>query len=113
MKWTSGGGIRGNHWTDHGVVTVGCGQEACVTLYAPSAHNCGLGWLHVLDGLRNVDVIPAKLAEEAMEVTKAVLERVPRSNFDVATQDTQIELLKAAEETKPDRPEADPEPKKG
>jgi len=42
--WMTEAGVAGNHWTDHGVVTACCDETACVTLFAPSAHHCGLGW---------------------------------------------------------------------
>jgi len=102
--------IPGNHWTDHATVAVGCGQEVCVTLFAPSAHSCGFGWLHVLEGLRRIEAIPPDLAENAARATEAVLERLPRSGFDMAVQNTQLELAAAAEEAKPEKPPEEDEP---
>ena len=103
--------IPGNHWTDHGVVTVGCGQTVCVTLFAPSAHGCGFGWIHVLEGLRASQMIPGDLAEDAIKANRAVIERVARSNFDIATQDTLVQLLRKAEEIKAGPPPKE-DPKK-
>ena len=96
----SSNGVYGNYWTDHAVVTVGCGEEACVRLVAPSAHNCGWGWTHVLGGLRALGVVPAELVDEAIRANRAVVERLPRSDFEYATEEAMLQLVREAEKGK-------------
>jgi hypothetical protein len=97
-------GVWGNYWTDHAVVTVGCGQEVCVTLVAPSAHNCGWGWLHVLEGLRAVQAVQGDLIDNAIKANRAVVERLPRSGWDYATEESMLQLIREAEKVKPNQP---------
>ncbi len=105
MWWTEQG-IRGNHWTDHAIVTVCCGKETCVTLFAPSAHNCGLDWLHVVRSLQRERVIPGALAKAALDANQAVVEAVEGNRFDMDARNGMLALLKAADKIR--RPKKPP-----
>ncbi len=87
------GGIWGNHWTDHGVVTVCCGEAACVTLYAPTVHSCGWGFLGALDRLVKARLIPANIGNAALEAIRKVMEKIPATNFE-ATARPMMEALR-------------------
>jgi hypothetical protein len=107
--WWDTNGVRGNYWTDHAVVQVSCGQEVCVTLVAPSTHNCGWGWLHVLEGLRGVQAVPGDLLDAAIRANRAVVERLPRSDFEYATEESMLQLVREAEKIRPpNRPPSEP-----
>jgi hypothetical protein len=93
-------GVLGNHMTDHAVVTACCDESTCVTLFAPSAHNCVFGVTAALTGLVAADKLPAEVARPALEALKAVAERLPRSGFDDAAIPVMEELLKSVERPK-------------
>lgn len=93
--------LWGNDWTDHGVVTVGCGDTKCVTLYSPSVSHCGWGWLEAVKVLDRARLIPRELAQNAIRAGDALLEHLPGSNFEKATREAMLQLLKGAEKVKP------------
>jgi hypothetical protein len=101
MALQPGGGVIGNHWSDHAVVTVCCDQETCVTLYAPSAHQCGHGFLRVVERLVAAKRIQPEIGERAKQALNAVLERIPKTDFDILALPAMDDLLKAAEQPKP------------
>ena len=107
MALTPTGGVTGNHWSDHAVVTACCDESTCVTLFAPSAHTCGHGFLQVLDRLIAHDRVPREAGEEARRALTAIIERLPRANFDYAALPLMDELLKAAEQPVGEAPKAD------
>jgi len=94
------GGVTGNHWSDHGVVTVCCDQVTCVTLFAPSAHHCGHGFLRVVERLVAADRIPREIGVRAQEALTEILKRLPQSNYDNAALPMLDNLLKHAEKPK-------------
>lgn len=64
----------GNHISHLAAVRVNCGDHACVTLFPPTFHYCGIWWLtplrqYVEDGRINRDV-----GQRAIEAVEAVLE---------------------------------------
>lgn len=74
-----GGIIYGNHFTDHAVAHVCCGEETCVTLYTPSAHRCGILFdvaLRVMEA--RGEGAPAEVVGRAREAIREVLEHLPR-----------------------------------
>jgi hypothetical protein len=97
---TADGKVIGNHWSDHAVVTVCCDQAACVTLFSPTAHNCGIGFLRVLEQLVARQIMPDE-ARRAMEAMQVVINKLPESEFDKATLPAMAELLKSAQNPTP------------
>ena len=96
-------GVWGNHWTDHGVVTVCCDQTTCVTLFAPSAHNCGVGFLGAVRRMIAEKRLPAKIGEDVAQLVQAVVNRAPKTEFDIAALPAMAALLQqAGQEQKPD-----------
>ncbi len=74
-----GGIIYGNHFTDHAVAHVCCGEETCVTLFTPSAHRCGLLFdiaLRVMEA--RGEGAPAEVVGRAREAIGELLEHLPR-----------------------------------
>lgn len=52
----------GNHFTHKSIFQVCCGEHACVWLYNPSVHECGIIWDRALGGMRgNLDRAEADL----------------------------------------------------
>ena len=92
------GGITGNHLTDHAVVTACCDSETCVTLFAPSLHNCLFGVEHAVAGAIAFDRVPRKLGEPFLKTLRALADRMPMSDFDVAAFPVIDELLKGVNE---------------
>jgi hypothetical protein len=84
-------------------VTVCCDQEVCVTLFSPTAHNCGIGFLRVLEQLAARQIMPAE-AKRAMEAMQVVINKLPQSEFDKATLPAMADLLKAAQNPTPPKP---------
>lgn len=78
------GGIWGNHWTDHAVVTVCCDEPTCVTLFAPSAHSCGWGFLGALNVLMQGGLIKEDVGKPAIAAVEKILKEIPRSKWDTA-----------------------------
>jgi len=97
MSISADGKVWGNHWSDHGVVTVCCDECTCVTLFAPTAHNCGVGFLRVVERLIERQLIPPADGKRAVEAMQAVIGKLPQSPFDAATLPAMAELLRAAE----------------
>jgi hypothetical protein len=101
------GGVTGNHMTDHAVVTACCDEATCVTLFAPSAHNCVFGVVAAITGAIAFNKLPAEIGRPALAALQAVAERLPRSNFDYGAIPVMQELLKGV-----DRPQGnEPAPK--
>ncbi len=94
--WVGPGGIHGNHWTDHGVVRVDCDQTACVTLFAPSAHHCGVGFGQVVETLLERGVIDAELGRPILEGIRAIVAQVRPGPFERRAEDAMLELVAAA-----------------
>ena len=88
------GGVTGNHLTDHAVVTACCDESTCVTLFAPSLHNCVFGVRVALRAAMAVEKVPAELGEPALAALEAVAERLPKSTFDHAALRVMDELIK-------------------
>lgn len=58
----------GNHLTHKGIFQVCCGQHACVWLYNPSVHECGIIWDRALTGMRqNLNQAEADLAAAGVD----------------------------------------------
>jgi hypothetical protein len=75
-----GGVIFGNHFTDHAVAHVCCDQTECVTLFAPTAHRCGVIFdvaLRVLEQ-RGEGGPPPEVVGRAREAIREVLNYLPR-----------------------------------
>lgn len=102
MALNPSGAVVGNHWSDHAVVTACCDHETCVTLFAPSAHGCGIGFLHVVERLLAAKMIEPDRGDRLIADLRATIDRLPKSHFDVMVRQTMDELLKAAEN--PPRP---------
>jgi hypothetical protein len=94
------GQISGNHWSDHAVVTVCCNENNCVTLYAPSAHSCGIGFLAALERMIVAKRIPADIGNPAVSALKKVMEKIPMTNFETKALPKMYELLVTAEKGK-------------
>ncbi len=74
-----GGIIYGNHFTDHAVAHVCCGEETCVTLFTPSAHRCGILFdvaLRVMEA--RGEGAPAEVVARAREAIQEVMQHLPR-----------------------------------
>jgi hypothetical protein len=99
------GGVTGNHMTDHAVVTACCDENTCVTLFAPSAHNCIFGVVAAIQGAVAFNKLAAEIATPALEALRVVAERLPRSNFDYGAIPVMQELLKGVDHgTGPNNP---------
>ena len=94
------GGVTGNHLTDHAVVTACCDSETCVTLFAPSLHSCLYGVVHAVRGGMAVGRVPLELGEQVLKALGALAERMPKSDFDVASFAVIDELLKGVNDQK-------------
>lgn len=103
------GGVTGNHMTDHAVVTACCDESTCVTLFAPSLHNCVFGVVVAVNGAIAANKLPADVGRPALAALKALSERLPRSNFDYAAIPVMEELLKGV--NNPKRHNEDPKSK--
>jgi hypothetical protein len=58
----------GNHFTHKSIFQVGCGAHACVWLYNPSVHECGIIWDRALNGMRtNLDQAEADLNAQGVD----------------------------------------------
>lgn len=76
---TPAGVIFGNHFTDHGVVQVCCGEETCVTLFTPSAHRCGILFDVALQQFQKREGgPPAEVVARAREAIAEVIQFLPR-----------------------------------
>ena len=95
-QWMTKSGVAGNHWTDHGVVTVGCDDTACVTLYAPSAHNCGLGWERVLRTLVGREIIPEELARPVLDAMAEIVRLLPATQYERRAEPGELQLVEEA-----------------
>jgi hypothetical protein len=91
------GAVTGNHWSDHAVVAACCDEAVCVTLFSPSAHNCGFGFLRVVERLIAAKMILPEVGQRLVADLKATLERLPKSHFDVLALPAMDDLLNAAE----------------
>ena len=100
MGISANGQVWGNHWSDHAVVTACCDENTCVTLFAPSAHSCGIGFLAVLERLVAAKKIAPELGREAIQALKKVLEKTPQTNWDKLALPAMDALLKEAEKKK-------------
>jgi hypothetical protein len=100
MSISKDGQVVGNHWSDHAVVTACCDENTCITLFAPSAHSCGIGFLAVLDRLIIAKKIPADIGKEAVQALNKILEKIPKTKWDNAALPVMATLLKDAENPK-------------
>lgn len=60
----AGGVYHANHFTDAAIVHVCCDEDACVTLFNPRAHRCGIIYGLAVNDLAAKGVIPQALAQE-------------------------------------------------
>lgn len=67
-----------NHFTDSTVVQACCGEETCLTLFAPTAHRCGVILLRALMDLQKQNAIKPELAKKAQEVLGEVIKAIPQ-----------------------------------
>jgi hypothetical protein len=86
--------VLGNHMTDHAVVTACCGKDLCVTLFAPSAHNCVFGVRWVIEtGLAN-NAVNAEIGKRALTALTEFQKTLEPSAFDRNAQQVMGGLLK-------------------
>jgi hypothetical protein len=91
-NWFADGELWGNWVTDHGIVHVSCGQEACTTLYVPSEWRCAAPLLEVVLPLQiKHQVIKPEQGERAIGAMRAAFDRKP-SPFE----EQEMELLRRA-----------------
>lgn len=64
----------GNHLTHLQVARVNCGDHACITLFPPTAHFCGIWWVRALEVAALRQEIPRPLADEARQLVAKMLE---------------------------------------
>jgi hypothetical protein len=76
------GGLLGNHLSDHAVVTACCDETVCVTLFAPTLHNCLFGVHAALQEAAKTNLVPRNLAEPAIAALAALRKEVKGSPFD-------------------------------
>ncbi len=83
--WWAEGILMGNWFTHDAIVQVACGDDACVTLYAPTAQSCIRPVFEiVLPLLAEHQVIPRDLAEAARANLEPVLEHLKATRYDEA-----------------------------
>lgn len=87
----------GNHISHLSVVRVDCGDHACVTLFPPTFHFCGIWWLRAVQDVVELDRLPRDLADRAQEVVNEVLEAT-KGEVDPFTTTLQKSLNQAADE---------------
>lgn len=82
--WWTNGVLYGNWATDRAVVQACCGQEHCVTLYAPSAQACWIPLFEVVfRALSQNKVLPPNVLEAA-KVIQESMAKLPISDFEKA-----------------------------
>lgn len=81
---------------EQGVVTVGCHERACVTLLAPTAHQCFTEILQVAETLRAKRLIPANLADQIIGAATEIVGLLPAAPFEQAFEESKLALVKAA-----------------
>lgn len=72
-----GGIFYGNHFTDAAIVQAACDQTACVKLFTPSLHRCGIIVDRAIQDLVLQQGIKPELARQAEAAMNAVLAHVP------------------------------------
>jgi hypothetical protein len=55
------------------MVRVNCGDHACVTLFPPTAHFCGIWWVRALKVAALHHDLPRELGDEAEELVQRFL----------------------------------------
>ncbi|RMF89966.1 MAG: hypothetical protein D6733_05110 [Methanobacteriota archaeon] len=73
-----GGVYYVNHFTDAAIVQARCDETVCVKLYAPTAHRCGLIYLHAVRDLARQKAIPPAVAKKVEGAIGELLEHIPR-----------------------------------
>jgi|SRR5665213_1725848 len=89
-------GIWGNQWTDHAVVTLCCDSCTCITLFAPTAHNCGWGFMVALSRMVEAKVISNETGSAAVAAIKNVLKEITQGDWDKAAQSSMLRMLEEA-----------------
>ena len=89
-------GIWGNQWTDHAVVTVCCDSCECITLFAPTVHNCGWGFMVALSRMTELGLINSETGKNAVAAIKNVLKEITKSDWDKSAQSSMLRLLEEA-----------------
>src|SRR5215207_10104171 len=86
----------GNHLTHNAIVQVRCGDHACVNLFTPTLHHCGVWFIQGLQDAARLGQIDADVARRAEDAVQAVLGAAPMDPFtentarlgqDIPTQD--------------------------
>jgi hypothetical protein len=103
--WISPGpGIiyRVNHFTDAAIVQACCKEPACVKLFNPSLHRCGI---IVVRAIKDLLLQKAIKPQQAIQVEKAINEALegiekPKKAFELALSDDEIVKLVKAQERK-------------
>jgi len=70
--------IHGNHFTHNAVVQACCDKTACVTLFTPTDHHCGVIFRLAVKDLVKQDLLPRKVAVKLNEAMKEALEFMPK-----------------------------------
>lgn len=89
-------GVTGNHWTEHGVVTVNCDDTACLTLFAPSAHHCGFGFQQVLETLIEREMVDVELARPVLEGLRQIVQQLPPGPYERRAEPVELKLAEEA-----------------
>lgn len=71
----------GNHITHLQIVRVNCGDHACVTLFPPTFHFCGIWWIVAARQHIELQQLPYEETVAAIEAVERVLENVGRDPF--------------------------------
>lgn len=88
-SWFVNGLLFGNWATDRAIVQASCSQEACVTLYAPSAPACSIPLFEfVFPLLVQQKIVGRAEANRAIEALKAILKPEMASDFEQAEFET-------------------------
>ena len=101
-----GGIFYVNHFTDAAIVQAVCDQTACVKLFNPSIHRCGIILLRAVRDLVQQKGVKPELARQLEATLNAVLANVPRpvKGFELDHLD-EIEKLVREQEGQPERKE--------
>lgn len=81
----------GNHISHLALVRVNCGDHACVTLFPPTFHWCGIWWLRALAVHSEMGLLDRDRAQAAMEAVRAVLDEVKVDPFTEAMEEIENE----------------------
>lgn len=87
----------GNHISHLALARVNCGDHACVTLFPPTFHWCGVWWIRALEVHVEMGAVDRDQAGAAMDAVRGLLGQVPVDPFTEAMDEIEAQDAKAYE----------------